>query len=138
MKIRNYLIGSVVALLALTAYALTTSGTTAISGVRRSTWAYNTTGAVSLTVGTGQAIRIHEIRLGLSAAGGAGNLTAVIQDGDYATIDLNVLTQDMTSASDVQEIYEGDFDLAAGDTLVLAYANANNKTYLIKVIYEVL
>ncbi len=116
-------------------YAATTS-TTSITGVRKSAWTQDTTGAIALTVGTGEAIRIKEIRLGLSAAGGAGDFTAVIDDGDFASIDVKVLTQDMTLATDVHQIFEGDFDLAIGDTLELAYPNANNRTYLLKVVYE--
>lgn len=117
-------------------FGATTDTDTFVAGVTNKSYTYDTTGAVSLTVGTGVACRITRITFGLSAPAGAGSLTAYIDDGDFATIDSRILIQDMNGAQSMQEIYTGKFDLNEGDTLVLAYPNAGNLSYLLVVTWE--
>lgn len=120
------------------ANAATTDTDTFVAGVTNVSYTYDTTGAVSLTVGTGKAVRIKQILLGLSAVGGAGSLTATIHPGSFTAVNPVIFTEDMTAKKSTHEIYEGDFDLNEGATLVLSYPNANNRDYVLMVTWELL
>jgi hypothetical protein len=92
--------------------------------------------AIAVTVAPGKAWQLREIRVHLSAAGGAGNLTATIDNGTAAAYDTVVLTQDMTSVVDLE--WQPDFPMsfASGDELDIAWANASTRTYGIEIIYS--
>ena len=98
------------------------------------------TGATTIatTVAPGAKWALHEIRVHLSAAGGAGNLTATMDSGTAAVYDSVVLTQDMTSVTDLE--WQPDFPMIFddGDELDFAWANAGTKTYGLEVIYALL
>lgn len=92
-----------------------------------------TTGAIALTVDPGRAWQLEEIRVHLSAAGGAGNLTATIDANAGAEYDTVILTQDMTSIADLIYAPERPIIFENGDKLVIAWANASNLTYGVEV-----
>ena len=95
-----------------------------------------TTGAIALTVAPAAKWELREIRVHLSSAGGAGNLTVKMDSGAGATYDSVVLTQDMTSITDLE--WQPDFPMIFDtlDELDIAWANASNYTYGIEVIYS--
>jgi len=92
--------------------------------------------AINETIIPSSAWQLDEIRVHLSAAGGAGNLTATIDADAGAVYDNVILTQDMTLVADL--VYQPDrpmlFD--SGDKFVIAWANANGRTYGLEVKYS--
>jgi hypothetical protein len=86
-------------------------------------------GAISLTVDPGRAWQFEEIRVHLSAVGGAGNLTATIDASAGATYDTVILTQDMTAVADLVYIPDRPILLDKGDKLIIAWANAGGVAY---------
>jgi hypothetical protein len=99
-------------------------------GITRATAA---NGAVSLEVNPGRAWQLEQISVHLSAAGGAGNLTATVDAAAGAAYDVVILTQDMTSIADLVYIPDRPVLLESGDKLTVAWANAGNKTYGVEV-----
>jgi hypothetical protein len=99
-----------------------------------------TTGAIAKEFNPGKPFEILEIRLHLSAAGGAGNLTAILDCGQAATVyDSPVFTAvDMTSLTDY--VYGASattpryFD--SGDHIDIAFANASNRTYGLTIVWK--
>jgi hypothetical protein len=96
----------------------------------------DTSGAISHTVNPGSAWQLEEIRVHLSAAGGAGDLTATIDNDAGEEYDTVILTEDMTSTADVLYAPERPLHFAAGDKLIIAYSNANNRTYGVEVKFD--
>jgi len=92
--------------------------------------------AISSTLAPGQAWQLEEIRVHLSAAGGAGNLTCTLDHGIGAAYDLVILTKDMTTVVDYiwQPTRPMEFD--AGTELDIAWANANTRTYGLEIIWK--
>ncbi len=80
-------------------------------------------------------VRVAEVRLHLSAAGGAGNFTITIDSAAGVEYDSILNTQDMTAAQD--EIYAPDNPprLRAVDGLRMEWANAGAKVWGLEVIY---
>ena len=98
------------------------------------------TGVVALahTLAPNLDFRIKEIRVHLSAAGGAGNLTATVDAIGGVVYDINLLTQDMTAVTDLVYIPDGEgITLFKGDEIDFAWANAGGKSYGLVVVYEV-
>jgi hypothetical protein len=91
------------------------------------------TGAIALTVNPERAWQLEEICVHLSAAGGAGNLTAILDANAGAAYDVVILTQDMTSITDLVYAPERPLVFENGDKLVVAWANASNRTYGVEV-----
>ena len=89
--------------------------------------------ALSLTVNPGRAWQFEEIRVHLSAAGGSGNLTATLDANAGAVYDAIILTQDMTTITDLVYAPERPIAFENGDKLVIAWANANARTYGVEV-----
>ncbi len=96
------------------------------------------TGAVAIatTIAPGVPWQLEGIRVHLSAAGGAGNLTATVDNGAGAVYDVVILTQDMTSVVDLVWNTGCPLDFEAGDELDIAWANAGTKTYGLEVIWK--
>lgn len=92
--------------------------------------------AIAHTIAPGVEFKLIEIRVHLSAAGGAGNLTVNLDSINGAAYDLNVLTQDMTAITDL--VWQPDIPMhfQTGDELDVAWANAGTKTYGIEIIYD--
>lgn len=92
-------------------------------------------GAVSTTVAPGVDWRLDSIRIHLSAAGGAGDFTATLDANAGAAYDVVVLTQDMTSVTDLVWFPDRDLIFTSGDELDLAWTNGSSRTYGIEVYY---
>lgn len=93
--------------------------------------------AISYSLAPTNTEQILEVRIHLSAAGGAGNLTITHNSALGAAYDVNLLTQDMTAVQDLVWNPDGDFhELAPGDSFDIAWANANTRTYGLEVIYR--
>lgn len=86
-----------------------------------------------MTVNPARAWQLEQINVHLNAAGGAGNLTATIDAAAGAVYDAVILTQDMTAITDLVYIPDRPVLLENGDKLVIAWANAGNKTYGVEV-----
>lgn len=94
------------------------------------------TGAVALVakVSPDSSCELDEVRIHLSAAGGAGDLIIQINSGGGAAYDTVLLKQDMTAVTDLVWQPTRPIKLAKGDEIDLAWANANSRTYGIEVI----
>lgn len=92
--------------------------------------------AVAMTVAPAVKWALREVRIHLSAAGGAGNLTITVDSGTNAVYDTILLTQDMTAIADLA--WQPDFPMIfdANDEIDIAWANAGKKTYGIEVVYS--
>lgn len=101
---------------------------------------HRATGAVAIasTLAPARAWQLEEIRVHLSAAGGAGNLTAIMDAGAGAAYDLNIVTQDMTSVINLIWQPSRPMVFDAGDEIDFAYANANGRTYGLEVKYRLI
>lgn len=96
------------------------------------------TGAVAIasTLAPSTDWQLESIRVHLSAAGGAGDLTATIDHGSNAVYDILLLTQDMTAVTDLVWHCERPMEFLAGDELDIAWANANTRTYGLEIVYK--
>lgn len=94
--------------------------------------------AINTTVTPGVAARLEQLTLHLSAAGGAGNLTVTLDNGTGAAYDAVLLTQDMTSVTDLLWVPQKPILLKATDALVIAWANASSRTYGLEVWWSAL
>ncbi len=94
--------------------------------------------AIAVTLAPATRFRIREIRIHLSAAGGAGNLTVTVNAADGAAYDTVLLTQNMTAVTDY--LYKPDYPLQfeSGDEVDIAWANGGTKTYGLVIIYDLL
>jgi hypothetical protein len=105
------------------------------------TWSATATGTgnIAETLAPGVNWELREIRLHLSANGGANNFTATMDAGAGAAYDAVILTQDMTSISDLSETWEPEEKrFRSDDELDFAWTNANARTYGLEIIYKVL
>lgn len=100
----------------------------------------NVTGdaAIAYTLKPGAKFRLREIRIHLSAAGGAGNLTATVDAAAGAAYDAVVYSQDMTAITDL--FYQPTFPIQfeAADKVDFAWPNALSKTYGLSIYYDLL
>ena len=98
----------------------------------------NATGAVAIatTLAPARAFQLLEVRVHLSDAGGAGNLTATVDAAAGAAYDLNIITQDMTAITDY--VWQPSYPMffASGDEIDFAWANANTRTYGLTIIFN--
>ena len=110
-----------------------------------STMRLSTTGSTAITTTLAldpkRAFQINEIELHLNGAGGAtGDVDfTVTKDANAGTpYDLLLLTEDMTTDTDV--LYQPELPLIfdKGDEVDFAYANGSSKTYGLTVVYELL
>ena len=94
--------------------------------------------AIATTIApNSQQFRVLEVRVHLSDAGGAGDLTLTVDAAQGAAYDTVIKTQDMTLVTDFTEQPTTPYYFDAGDKLVIAWANAGEVTYGLTVIYEV-
>ena len=98
------------------------------------------TGAIATTLALDpeRFYQLVEVRIHLSAAGGAGDFTITVDANEGAAYDSVLATQDMTSV--VSYVYQPDKPLIfdKGDELDFAWANSSNRTYGLTVIYELI
>ena len=92
--------------------------------------------AISTTVTPAKAFYLKEIRLHLSAAGGAANLTVTMDAQAGAAYDVVLFTQDMTTVTDLVWRPDQPIKFIIGDNIVIAWANGSSRTYGLEVIYE--
>jgi hypothetical protein len=92
--------------------------------------------AIAVTIAPTKKWQLHEIRLHLDAAGGAGDLTVTIDSGVDPVYDTVIATQDMTSVTDYYWQPNDPIKFSKTDELDIAWANANTKTYGIEIIYS--
>ena len=92
--------------------------------------------AVSMTVAPGRDWVLEEVRVHLSAAGGAANLTITIDAGAGAAYDYTLATQDMTSVTNYTYQPTRPINLSSGDKILIAWANGSTRTYGIEVKYR--
>lgn len=91
------------------------------------------TGAIALTVAPDWEFELMEVRVHLNGAGGAGDLTVKLDALAGAAYDTVLLTQDMTTVTDLVYIPTNPMQFVRGDKIVVAWANAGNKTYGVEV-----
>lgn len=98
----------------------------------------NATGAVAIatTLAPAQSFRLVEVRVHLSAAGGAGDLTATVDAAAGAAYDINLLTQDMTALTDLIWQPDKPLQFESGDEIDFAWANGAGRTYGLTIIWE--
>lgn len=94
--------------------------------------------AIATTLAPGVPWQLESIRVHLSAAGGAGDLTATIDNGTNAAYDVLLLTQDMTAVTDLVWTPTRPLEFFAGDELDIAWANAGTKTYGLEIVFKTL
>jgi len=92
--------------------------------------------AISHTISPEKAFELVEIKLHLSTAGGAGNLTVTFDANAGTEYDTTLLTQDMTLITDLLWQPETPISCDMGDKIVIAWANANNRTYGLETKFE--
>ena len=81
------------------------------------------------TIAPGKEWALEFIRIHLNIAGGANNLTATIDSGVAAVYDTVILTQDMTTLTDLYWSPERPMVLLATDELDFAWTNASARIY---------
>ena len=97
------------------------------------------TAAIASTLTPTSDFRLKEVRLHLSAAGGAVgvvNFTITLDSALGAAYDVVLKTVDMTAVVDYHWQPELPLEFVNGDALVFAYANGSSRTYGLEVIYE--
>jgi len=92
--------------------------------------------AIASTLAPGVAWQLESIRVHLSAAGGAGDLTATINHGSAAAYDVVLLTQDMTAVVDLVWSPDRPMEFLAGDELDIAWVNTGTKTYGLEIVFK--
>lgn len=92
--------------------------------------------AIASTLAPVTAWQLESIRVHLSAAGGAGNLTVTVDSGSGSAYDLVILTQDMTAVTDLVWNPERPMEFSSGDEIDIAWANAGNKTYGLEIVWK--
>lgn len=93
-------------------------------------------GALSYTLEPDAPGQIEEVRLHLSAAGGAGNFTTTLESGLSSVYNIVVNTQDMSSATD--EVYQPTrpHPFSKGDKWVFAWANASGRIWGLEILFS--
>lgn len=92
--------------------------------------------AIASTLAPGVPWQLESIRVHLSAAGGAGDLTATIDHGTSSVYDVVLLTEDMTAVVDLIWSPDRPMEFLAGDELDIAWANAGTKTYGLEIVWK--
>jgi len=92
--------------------------------------------AISSTLAPGVPWQLESISIHLSAAGGAGTLTATLDHGSGSTYDLLVMSKDMTAVIDYIWHCERPMEFDKNTELDFAWANAGGKTYGLEVTWK--
>lgn len=95
-------------------------------------------GAIAYTFAPGKSVHIREVRLHLSAAGGAAESFTMKSDSALgAAYDIQHASQDMNALTDyVFRPTNGFLFLAKGDELDFAWANSNNRTWGLEILFS--
>jgi len=78
---------------------------------------------------------LDDIRVHLSAAGGAGNLVIKLNSINGSAYDVVLYTQDMTSHTDFVYSPDPKEHFLKGDVIEVTWANASTRTYGVEFIY---
>lgn len=103
---------------------------------------HRVTGAAAIStilapdLNSGQGWQLEEIRVHLSAAGGAGDLTATLDHEGGAEYDLVLLTQDMSTVADFTWQPDRPLEFGPDTELDIAWANANTRTYGLEIVWK--
>jgi len=92
--------------------------------------------AVAFSVAPDISFQLNEIRIHLDIAGGAGDLTITLNAQAGAVYDVILLTQDMTAVLDLILLPAQPHHFVRGDSIDIAWANGNTRTYGIDVIWS--
>ena len=84
--------------------------------------------AIATTVAPSGAWRLDLVKVHLSGAGGAGDLTITMDAIAGAAYDVVVLSQDMTAVTDLVWMPDNELIMTADDEIDIAWANAGGKT----------
>ena len=93
-------------------------------------------GAINVTVDPQSSWFLHEVRLHLSAAGGAGTYTVKIKSSVGDAYDVVLQSQDMTSATDNVFRPAQPARISSTDALQMEYANASSRTWGLEVVFD--
>jgi hypothetical protein len=94
--------------------------------------------ALSVAVPANERRRVASVMVHLSAAPNvAGDLTVTLNANAGAVYDTRLLTQDMNGLTDLVWTPDGDIFLEAGDSVDVAFANAQTRTYGAQVVLEI-
>ena len=96
------------------------------------------TGAVAInhTLAPTTQFQLNEVRVHLSAAGAANDLTITLTAAAGAAYNQILLTQPMTAVSDIILLPAQPHDFIAGDAIVVYWLNAGAVTYGVDVIWS--
>lgn len=94
------------------------------------------TAGIATTLAPDMAWQLETIRVHLDAAGGAGDLTATIDHGAGAEYDILLLTEDMTTVTDLVFTPERPMEFLPDDELDIAYANAGGATVGVEIVFK--
>jgi len=97
-------------------------------------WTDTGAGNIAKTITfTGPAL-VTDVRLHLSAAGGANNLTVTLDSARGPVYDVVFVTQDMTSQTDCVFRYNPPLDMRTDDKIIFAWTNGSSRTYGLEVL----
>jgi len=116
--------------------AASAADTTTYMGLQNIKQSSTGAAAIASTLAPGIGWQLLGIRVHLSAAGGSGSLTATVDNGSGAAYDCVILTQDMTSVTDLVWSPERPMEFGPNDELDIAWPNAGTKTYGLEIIYK--
>jgi hypothetical protein len=94
------------------------------------------TGNIAMTVTPSNAWQLEEIRVHLSAVGAANTLTARLDALAGSTYDVVILSQNMTSVTDLIYIPDRPQVFEQGSSLIVAWTNGSAVTYGVEVKYR--
>ena len=94
--------------------------------------------AVAYTLAPDARWMLEEFRIHLSAVGTAGNLTITVDDADGAVYDVVLYTLSMVTITDHVWKPVNPIIFDTSDTVVVAWANASNRTYGIEIVYSLI
>lgn len=99
---------------------------------------HKATGAVAIatTLAPGRSFQLLEVRIHLSAAGGAGDFTAKVDSITSAAYDLNFIKQDMTAVIDFVWQPDHPMQFETGDEIDFEWANGAGRTYGLEIKYN--
>ena len=92
--------------------------------------------AIATTVAPGVPWQLESVRVHLSAAGGAGDLTITVDHSAGANYDTLLLTQDMTAVTSLIWTPDRPIEFLAEDEVDIAWANANTRTYGLEIVFK--
>ena len=78
---------------------------------------------------------LDDIRVHLSAAGGAGTLTVTLISGFGTAYNVLLLSQDMTSIQNLVFSPDPKVHFKKGDAISVVWANSNSRTYGVEFVY---